>query len=162
MLLAWAGPSGFRDETLDLLVFDVGGDGVDGAWNRIEERLASELEPTGAVWDWANEGMAVVGGVEVEWREVRLPDVRLSPDDPRLVGLSDIGRATLWAGTSARVFVVPVEELTVTLVGYETRCACSFEQSWAREDHIDDIENELSMWISELEAFLAAMSFEVP
>jgi hypothetical protein len=162
MLLAWAGPSGFRDETLDVLVFDVGDDGIDAAWRRIGARLDGELESTGEEWAWSKEGVAVVGEMDVEWREVRVPDVRLSPEDPRVVDLSDVGRATLWAGTSARVFVVPVEDFTVTLVGYEARCACSFQQSWARFGHVDDVENELSMWIPELEAFLAAMSLEVP
>ena len=145
-----------------MLVFDVGDDGIERAWERIETLLDAELDSAGEKWAWSRTGASAVGGITVEWREGRVPDVPRSADDPRMVDLSSVGRATLWAGTSARVFVVPIEELTVTLVGYETRCACSVQQSWARDSHVDDVENELSMWVPELEDLLESMMFEAP
>ena len=162
MLMAWGGPSGFRNETLNVLVFDVGNDGVDAAWARTEALLDSEVQLTEESWAWTDEGTTPIAGIEVAWREMRVPEVRPNEATPRVVNLSPVGRAALWAGTSARVFVVPVDDLTVTVVGYETRCACSFEQSWARSGNVDDEENELSMWVPELDALRAAMALEAP
>lgn len=156
-LFGWRGPSGFRPETLDVLVLDIGDQGVEAAWTRIESLVGESLSAVGESLTWVDEGTAAVGGKSAEWREVRIPDARSFFDNPTMVALSPVGRAVLWANTTARVFVVSVDDLTVTIVGYETRCACSFEKSWMRGDHVDDVENELSMWIDELEAFLAAM-----
>lgn len=163
-LLGWNGPAGFDDGSLEVVVYDVAADGVDAAWSRIEglrERFSRDMEWK---WTWVDTGTGLLGDREAEWREVRFPPVPADdsvPNDLRLMAFMDSPYPT-WLGhdSSARFYVVPVDDLTVTVLVWESRCKCP-EGLFGREDHVDrDVENELSMWVPELEAFLAAMSFE--
>lgn len=162
VLFAWSGPSGFRPETLDVLVFDLGVD-VDAAWQRFEDRLDVTFDAFGETWDWTNNGTMSVGGREVEWREIRMPSEGLpttAAGDPRVLSLTSVGRAVLWKDTTARVAVVDAEGLTFTIVAYETRCACDVQIAWdSRVGHVDAEENELGDWLLELEAFLDSIEF---
>lgn len=159
-LFGWRGDLGFRPETLDVLIFDVSDDGTEEAWSRIEALGQADLDDVNESWTWTDQGTSTVAGIPVEWREIRIPNVRPVANNPRVVALTDVGRAVLWADTTARFYVVPVEDLTVTVVAFETRCSCSFETSWSRSGHVDDEENELSMWLDQLEGFLSAVTFE--
>jgi hypothetical protein len=157
VLFAWSGPSGFRPETLDVLVFE-SGVAADAAWERFEARLDETFDVFGETWEWTDTGMMSVGGQEVEWREIRMPAEGLPTnpaDDPRVLSLTNVGRAVLWNDTTARVAVVDAAGLTFTIVAHETRCACDVERAWGnRVDHVDAEENELGDWLPELEAFL--------
>jgi hypothetical protein len=167
-LFGWRGPSGFRAETLNVLIREVAGNGVDAAWPRVEAVGEAGLASAGEPWTLEGEGISLVGGVRADWREYRTPPLRTEPE----LFAADIhftyslrgagGAARLLLDTSARFFVVPLSDLTVTIVGYETRCACvpNPTDAYDRGGQIgDDTENELSMWIPELEAFLASLEF---
>ena len=154
-LFGWRGPTGFRPETLDVYLWDVGDDGVESSWSRLETDPISRI--WGSEWDWSGGGFADVGASKVEWRGVRSPTWVDGMGSPFLPDGSWMDQ------TSARFYVVPVGDLTVSVMGYETRCACvpkgtpdAFGYAAQRSD---DEENELSMWIDELEAFLAGIEF---
>lgn len=157
----WDGPSGFRDGALEVVIYDVDVDGAEAAWAQIEglrDRFSRDIEWD---WVWVDTGTGFLGDREAEWREVRFPPVPAddpAPDNPTLMPLMDTPYPTWLAhDSSARFYAVPVGDLTVTVLVWESRCKCA-EGLFGREDHIDrDVENELSMWIDELEAFLAAM-----
>lgn len=158
VLFGWAGPSGFRHETLDVLLFDPGSD-VDAAWERFKSLIDTAL---GGGWTWNDSGTMSIAGETVEWQEFRVSDAPTparEPGDPRVVSLEEVGRATLWRNTTARVAVVESEGLTLTVVAYETRCACDVQSSWNRDDHVDSEENELHDWLPELEEFLGSITF---
>lgn len=154
VLIGWRGPSGFKRETLSLLMFDVGTTGTDDAWSRLEALGQAELDAAGGVWTWLDSGRTVVAGSEVEWREVRVGEGRVIPDDPCVVNLTAVGASCIWDNSTARVYVLPVGDLTITFVAYESRCDCvggSGLESYLGED------NELSQWLNELEVMLAAI-----
>lgn len=62
---------------------------------------------------------------------------------------------------------MPAGDLRVTLVAFETRYARprrpeADDRSVRNSQKPDDVENELVMWIPQLEAFLASLAFEAP
>ena len=166
-LIGWRGPSGLRSETLDVLFRDFADDGIQAAWERVDAIGEAGRESSGGSWTLEDEGSAAVGGVSAEWREYRTPPrtgeiQRFSDDIHFRYSLLGANETRLLLDTSVRFFVVPIRGSTVTVAGYETRCAClsSPTSRYDRGAQIgDDVENELSMWIDELEAFLAHVEF---
>lgn len=165
VVFVWEGPSGSRPGALEIAIFDVADGVVEAAWSRIEglkEKLSRDPEWE---WTWVERGTAMLGDREVEWREVRLPPVPdddPDPDNPDALTIIPSNFPTvLGHDSSARFYVVPVAGFTVTVLGSETRCVCPGRRSLGREaGFVDrDVENELSMWVDELEAFLAGMEF---
>lgn len=163
-LMEWGGPSGFKAETLNLRVFGAGAD-LDAAWAWIDELGTEGAAKHGVGWTQVDSGTTVVGEAEAEWREFRTPEL------PRIVSpgfesfyIPDEYVTDVWGDTSVRFFVVPIEEFTVTIMVYETRCACTGSPHGLDDgDQIaDEAENELREWLPELNAFLSGMSFEAP
>ena len=162
-VLGWEGPNGFRPGTLDLAVFDVSLGGVDEAWDRIEALRGDVFRDLDWEWTWVDQGTTTVGNQQVEWREVRFPPIPPddeAPADRNFVPVID-SPFEVWLGhdSSARFYVVPVGDLTATVLAWESRCRCA-ESVFRRESFVDrDVENELSMWIDELEAFVGGLKF---
>lgn len=152
----WDGPSGFRPSTLMVALHDVSQDGETAAWDRIEAILQGAAEKTGLPLTEEAHGTSLVAGADAEWREIRTPIE--GPTTEWSMFLSRRWPIAIPDDTSVRYHVVPVSDFTVTVVAWEDRCnGCEVEEGMP-----DDFENELSMWISELEAFLASMTFEAP
>lgn len=171
-LLGWRGPSGFRRETLDVLIRDFADDGTAAAWERVDAIGEAERESRGESWTLEAEGTGVVGGVPAEWREYRTPPrtaeiQRFNSDVHFRYSLLGANEGRLLLDTSVRFYVVPIGDATVTVAGYETRCACVTDRAEASQydrgaQITDSVENELSMWLGELEAFLASIEFVQP
>lgn len=160
-LFAWRGPSGFRPETLDVLIWGVTQDGEDAAWTEIEEEFPINFGSDD--WEWTAEGFANVGGTESVWREVTSP----INENFRQPGLGIVSNSSWIPGTTARFYLVPVGEFIVTVMGFESRCACDGGPPGSNpilplDQLLDDTENELDMWLPELEAFLADLTFDAP
>ena len=160
-IFGWSGRGGHG--ALEVLVYDIGFEGVEAAWTRIEGlRESLYRDDLDWEWTWVDQGVGRVGDIEAEWREIRIPPVPEGDPDPNdwnaLPVVNTPFEVVLGHDSSARFYVVPVGDATVTVLAWESRCMCPEDGLFRRESFVDDdFENELSMWTADLEAFLDSL-----
>lgn len=154
--LGWRGPSGFRPGTLVVAVFGLADSGEEVSWLALEEWIGSELAAVDESLTWLETGRSAVGSTEVEWREMRTTDRRPIEIISAPCVVDFPGGECVWFESAARLLVVPVDGLTVTIVVTEQLCDCDLGALPGRFDQ----DNELEDWLDLIEAALAAIEFE--
>lgn len=153
--MRWRGDGGFSPGTLVVTVFGVSDITVEERWAELEAEISSELAAVTETLTWVDTGTTQVGGIETEWRELRTTENKPLAFDSSPCVIEFGENECVWFESSARVYVVPLDDLNVTVVATEQMCDCdlgglgSFSQ-----------DNELHDWLPELDAFLAAFEFE--
>lgn len=153
--MRWRGDAGFSPGTLVVAIFGVSDLTVDERWAELEEAISSELAAVSETLNWIDTGTAQIGGIEAEWREVRTTENKplASESAPCVIEFGE--SECVWFESSARVYVVPLDDLNVTVVATEQMCDCDLGGlgSFSRDNEIHD-------WLRELDGFLASFEFE--
>lgn len=154
--LGWRGPSGFRPGTLVVAVFGLADSSEEESWLALEEWIGTELAAVDETLTWLETGRSAVGSTEVEWRELRTTDRRPIQIISAPCVIDFPGGDCVWFESAARLLVVPVEGLTVSIVVTEQLCDCNLGGLRGRFDQ----DNELEDWLDLIETVLAAIDFE--
>lgn len=153
--MRWRGDRGFSPGTLVVAVFGVSDITVEERWAELEQQASSELAAVSETLDWVDTGTTPIGGIEAEWRELRTTENKplAAESAPCVIEFGE--NECVWFESSARVYVVPLDDLNVTVVATEQMCDCDLG-ALARFSQ----DNELHDWLPELDGFLAAFEFE--
>lgn len=155
IVMRWRGASGAEWGELVLSIFGLASGPVSDAWARIETDTQRELDQMSETLVWSATGTGQVGAVSAEWREVRTGPTRpsLILSQPCVIDLP--GARCIWWDSTARIYVVPLDDLTVTIQASEERCSCDLGGLGIQDDP-----NELANHIELLEEILASLVFE--
>lgn len=153
--MRWRGDGGFSPGTLVVTVFGVSDITVEERWAELEAEISSELAAVTETLTWVDTGTTQIGGIDVEWRELRTTENKplASVSSPCVIEFGE--SECVWFESSARVYVVPLDDLNVTVVATEQMCDCDLGGLGSFRN-----DNELHDWIPEVNSFLAGFEFE--
>lgn len=154
VLFEWTGENGQRPGSLYVMLFDGASGSVDEAWTRLESGVTESLDGLGFELEWIDRGSSTVGDTIADWRELRTPAEVIRPGGwPCVISLPS---GCVWTDATARFYVVPLGQATVTIAVYENRCDCEVGDSYSK---FARGANELHDWTELFESFLASMEF---
>jgi hypothetical protein len=137
-------------------VFGLADSGEEASWLALEQWIGSELAVVDETLTWLETGRTAVGSTEVEWRELRTTDRRPLEFKSAPCVIDFPGDECVWFESAARLLIVPVDGLNVTMVVTEQLCDCDLGALHGRFDQ----DNELEDWLDLTETVLAAIEFE--